>query len=144
MTNCPFCLHEGGKKIWQDQLCRVVLVEEATYPGLCRVITQQHVKEMTDLSRTEQVYIMQVVFTVEKVMREILQPDKINLASLGNQVPHMHWHIIPRYFTDPHFPEPIWATAHLGRQPKQQSLQNLTRFTQCLQKALSTLQQAAQ
>jgi diadenosine tetraphosphate (Ap4A) HIT family hydrolase len=38
-----------------------------------------------------------------------MQPKKINLASLGNMVPHLHWHIIPRYTDDAHFPAPVWA-----------------------------------
>jgi len=45
------------------------------------------------------------------VLRDTLQPDKINLASLGNQVPHLHWHVIPRFADDAHFPDPIWAAA---------------------------------
>ena len=46
---------------------------------------------------------------VERAIRRILQPVKVNLASLGNQVPHVHWHVIPRYSNDAHFPLPIWA-----------------------------------
>jgi diadenosine tetraphosphate (Ap4A) HIT family hydrolase len=38
-----------------------------------------------------------------------MQPDKINLASLGNVVPHLHWHVIPRFVDDPHFPNPVWG-----------------------------------
>jgi diadenosine tetraphosphate (Ap4A) HIT family hydrolase len=51
------------------------------------------------------------VFAVESVLREQLDPHKINLASLGNVVPHLHWHVIPRYTDDPHFPQPIWSNA---------------------------------
>ena len=52
---------------------------------------------------------MRVVFELEAGLRELLQPDKINLASLGNAVPHLHWHVIPRFRGDPHFPSPIWG-----------------------------------
>lgn len=38
-----------------------------------------------------------------------MHPDKINLAEFGNMVPHLHWHIIPRYTDDSHFPESIWG-----------------------------------
>ena len=139
MTPCPLCLYAGGENIWQDQLCRVVLIDEANYPGSCRVITHQHVKEMTDLTSAAQLRLMQVVLTVEKAMRDILQPDKINLASLGNHVPHVHWHIIPRYTHDPHYPEPIWATTQIDRQPKTHSSSTLTRFTRRLQEVLLAL-----
>ena len=94
---------------WQNARLRVVYVEEPGYPGFCRVIWGAHVKEMTDLSESERAHLMDVVFAVESVLREQLRPDKINLASLGNVVPHVHWHVIPRYVDDPHFPQPIWS-----------------------------------
>jgi diadenosine tetraphosphate (Ap4A) HIT family hydrolase len=75
------------------------------------VIWQAHVKEMTDLSEDDRLRFMEVVFAVESVLREQLAPAKINLASLGNVVPHLHWHVIPRYADDPHFPQPIWGPA---------------------------------
>ena len=52
---------------------------------------------------------MTVVWAVEAVLRQALEPAKINLASLGNQVPHLHWHIIPRFSDDAHFPDAVWA-----------------------------------
>ena len=54
---------------------------------------------------------MKMVFAVETAMREIIQPDKINLASLGNKTPHLHWHIIPRFKDDKHFPNSHWGEA---------------------------------
>ena len=54
---------------------------------------------------------MAVVVAVELALREQVQPSKINLAALGNMVPHLHWHIIPRYADDAHFPAPVWAAA---------------------------------
>lgn len=50
-----------------------------------------------------------MVFAVEFALRELLQPDKINLASFGNVTPHLHWHLIPRWRDDPHFPQPFWG-----------------------------------
>ena len=106
---CVFCNSVGGEVLWQNDLCRIVLVDDVNYVGFCRVILNQHVKEMTDLSETEQMRIMQVTFTVEQVLRDLLQPTKINLASLGNKTPHIHWHVIPRFENDVHFPETIWS-----------------------------------
>src|SRR5688572_24237655 len=108
---CELCERTGGELLWQGEHCRVIYVEEPGYPGFCRVVWQSHVKEMTDLSDDDRTHLMEVVFAVEAVLREHLAPDKINLASLGNAVPHLHWHVIPRYADDPHFPEPIWAKA---------------------------------
>lgn len=107
---CPLCAEAGGELIWQSALYRVVLVDEAGYPGFCRVILNQHQAEMTELSPEERIGLMNAVWAVEEVLRAELKPHKINLASLGNVVPHLHWHIIPRWQDDPHFPAPIWAT----------------------------------
>jgi diadenosine tetraphosphate (Ap4A) HIT family hydrolase len=108
---CELCSRTGGELLWQGDRCRVVHVNEPGYPGYCRVIWTAHVKEMTDLSEHDRSSFMEVVFAVESVLREQLEPGKINLASLGNLVPHLHWHVIPRFADDPHFPQPIWASA---------------------------------
>lgn len=110
MPTCPLCTPKHETILWRDNDCRIILVPDAHYGGFCRVIWQAHVKEMSDLSMAQQQHFMAVVFSVEAVLRETLQPDKINLASLGNQVPHLHWHVIPRFADDAHFPDPIWAT----------------------------------
>jgi diadenosine tetraphosphate (Ap4A) HIT family hydrolase len=107
---CELCDGDGGEAIWRDGQCRVVQVTEPGYPGFCRAIWNAHVAEMTDLNEAERAGFMRVVFTVEATLRELLQPDKVNLASLGNVTPHLHWHVIPRFRGDPHFPNPIWAT----------------------------------
>jgi diadenosine tetraphosphate (Ap4A) HIT family hydrolase len=106
---CVFCREDGGAVLWQDDAMRVVLADEHDYPGLCRVIWNQHVAEFSDLDEAERDRVMRVVNAVERAMRRILQPVKVNLASLGNQVPHVHWHVIPRFSNDAHFPLPIWA-----------------------------------
>ena len=109
MAVCELCASAGGELIWQDALCRVVRVDDADYAGFCRVILNRHVKEMTDLNARERECLMSVVFIVERAIREILQPEKINLASLGNMTPHLHWHVIPCYKQDKTFPNPIWG-----------------------------------
>ncbi len=107
--NCELCRQPGGTLLWQSPSCRVIRVNDAAYPGFCRVVWTAHVREMTDLSPAERSELMRVVFAVESVVREQFKPHKINLASFGNVVPHMHWHIIPRWTDDPNFPEPIWG-----------------------------------
>jgi diadenosine tetraphosphate (Ap4A) HIT family hydrolase len=96
----------------------VIWVDEPNYPGFCRVILTAHVQEMTDLPELDRQRLMAVVFAVEQAVREVAQPDKINLASLGNMVPHVHWHVIPRWIEDDRFPDAIWAaTRRAGRVP---------------------------
>ena len=97
--------------LWRDELCRVVRVDEPAYPGFVRVILNRHAREMGDLEPAERDRLMAVVFAVEAAVRETMQPDKMNLASLGNMTPHVHWHIVPRYRDDRHFPNPIWGAA---------------------------------
>lgn len=124
-TACPLCEASNEMVAWQDDLCRVILVDEAGYPGFCRVIVHEHVAEMTDLAEPQRQQLMSVVFKVEQVLREVLSPDKINLASLGNYVPHLHWHVIPRFKDDPHFPDAIWASAKRAPHEKQLAQQSL-------------------
>ena len=97
--------------LWQNDFCRVVAVDDPHYPGFCRVVVNRHVREMSDLDEGERGALMDVVLSVETVVRETMQPDKRNLASLGNMTPHVHWHVIPRFRDDRHFPGPIWASA---------------------------------
>lgn len=106
---CEFCGSPGGAVLWQNDLCRVVRVDEPDYPGFCRVILRRHAREMTDLAPAERDALMTVVYTVEEVLRETMRPDKVNLASLGNMTPHVHWHVVPRFRDDRHFPAPVWA-----------------------------------
>jgi diadenosine tetraphosphate (Ap4A) HIT family hydrolase len=101
--------------LWQNDLCRVVRVDEPDYPGFCRVILERHARELSDLGEGERSALMAVVFAVEEAVRETMQPDKMNVASLGNMTPHVHWHIVPRYRDDRHFPNPIWAAPQRER-----------------------------
>jgi len=110
-VNCELCHGAGGTLLWQNDLCRVVAVDEPGLPGFLRVVLRRHVREMTDLSAAERSRLMAVVFAVEDHVRQSLEPDKMNLASLGNVTPHLHWHVIPRWRDDRHFPGPVWAEA---------------------------------
>lgn len=109
VKGCELCDSERVGVLWQDSFCRVAYVDSSDYPGFCRVILNRHAGEMTDLTPRERFRLMKVVFATESALRMVAHPDKINLASLGNVVPHLHWHVIPRYRDDRHFPRPIWA-----------------------------------
>lgn len=113
MTNCTLCKDElkpdEGELIWRGDDCRVIMVNDPDLPGFCRVIWNRHVPEMSDLTYGEREHIMSLVFAVEEVIREVMEPDKVNLAALGNMVPHIHWHVIPRYQDDVYFPGSPWS-----------------------------------
>lgn len=116
MTSCELCISLGGELLWRDDFCRVVRVNDNDYPGFCRVVLNQHVREMSDLDESAQMQLMRVVFATEAALRAAFKPEKINLASLGNLTPHLHWHVIPRFRDDRHFPNPIWGDAQ--REPR--------------------------
>jgi diadenosine tetraphosphate (Ap4A) HIT family hydrolase len=107
--SCELCHTTGGTLLWQNGSCRVVLVDEPRYPGFCRVILRRHATEISDLAGPEREALMNVVFAVEEAVRDTMRPDKMNLASLGNAVPHVHWHVVPRFRDDAHFPTPVWG-----------------------------------
>ena len=115
-AECPLCAGTGGRILVQTRELRVVWPDEPGHPGLLRVIGSSHVAEMTDLATDERSRLMDAVWKVEAAMRRILAPDKINLASLGNMVPHLHWHVVPRWRGDLQFPASIWSVGQSGRE----------------------------
>jgi diadenosine tetraphosphate (Ap4A) HIT family hydrolase len=106
---CALCAPTATTLLWQDDFLRVMLMNDTDYPAYCRVELLSHVKEMTDLPPQDRARVMKTVFAVELALRETLNPDKINLASLGNKTPHIHWHVIPRFENDKHFPNSHWG-----------------------------------
>jgi diadenosine tetraphosphate (Ap4A) HIT family hydrolase len=113
--SCPLCAADGGEVAWRGESLRVVLPEEPAWPGFTRVVLARHVVEMTDLDDPERTVLMAAVWRVEAVMRRVLAPDKVNVASFGNVVPHLHWHVVPRWRGDANFPAPPWAPLTPGR-----------------------------
>jgi diadenosine tetraphosphate (Ap4A) HIT family hydrolase len=107
--DCPLCHVSPAAILFEDAHCMVIRVDDPAYPGYCRVIWRAHVAEMSDLQPDERSHLLAVVNATEQALRALMQPDKINLASLGNMVPHLHWHVIPRFRDDRHFPESVWG-----------------------------------
>ena len=136
MSACPLCEPKTETVLYQNEQLRVILVtDQALVLAYCRVIWQQHVADMTDLSPAERATLMDMVYFVESQMRHILQPQKINLASFGTMVPHQHWHVIARFSDDAYYPDSIWSQAH------HQNIPSLpTDWVQRLQTALNAHQ----
>lgn len=108
---CPLCAEDGGALVWRGEHLRVIRAQEAGFPAFYRVVWNAHVAEFSDLSAAERAHCMEAVALVEQALREHLAPTKVNLAALGNMVPHLHWHVIARFGWDSHFPSPVWAPA---------------------------------
>ena len=108
---CPLCAEDGGALVWRGERLRVIRAQEAGYPAFYRVVWNAHVAEFSDLTAADRVHCMEAVTLVEQALRQHLAPTKVNIAALGNMVPHLHWHVIPRFDWDSHFPSPVWAAA---------------------------------
>lgn len=109
--DCELCREAGGTLVFQSAQWRVIRAADAAFPAFYRVVWRAHVAEWSDLSLAEQASLMGAITAVERVLREALSPTKINLATLGNVVPHLHWHVIARFDWDSHFPLPVWVSA---------------------------------
>ncbi len=111
LSDCPLCREAGGHLVFQAPHWRLIRADEPNFPAFYRLIWQSHVAEFSDLTPAQRLACMEAVCAVEQVLREALQPTKINVASLGNVVPHLHWHVIARFDWDSHFPNPVWGSA---------------------------------
>lgn len=110
VPGCPLCAGPGGVLVARTGRLRVIRAEEdSRFPAFYRVVWSDHVPEFSLLSPADRQHCMDAVVLVEQALRQHLQPHKINLAALGNAVPHLHWHVIARYPWDSHFPAPVWA-----------------------------------
>jgi diadenosine tetraphosphate (Ap4A) HIT family hydrolase len=109
-AGCELCELAVPRVVENDKFA-VILVDDASYPGFARVIWKEHVREMSDLADEDRLLLNDAVWKLELAVREVMEPLKVNVASLGNVVPHLHWHVIPRYADDAHFPAPVWAQA---------------------------------
>ncbi|MBX3604262.1 MAG: HIT family protein [Piscinibacter sp.] len=107
--DCPLCRDAGGLLVWQDADWRVIRAAEPDFPAFYRVVAQAHVAEFSQLPAPARQRCMELVCVVERTLIERLAPTKINLAALGNMVPHLHWHVIARFDWDSHFPQAVWG-----------------------------------
>ena len=108
---CPLCAEDGGALVWRGERLRVIRAQEVGFPAFYRVVWNAHVAEFSDLAAADRVHCMEAVTLVEQALRQHLSPTKVNIAALGNMVPHLHWHVIARFDWDSHFPAPVWASA---------------------------------
>lgn len=92
--------------------CYVLLNRDQFFPGYCFVFTKVHVTELFHLDVAMRGAIIEEVNRVAAVLCNVYRPTKINYELLGNMVPHMHWHLVPRFDSDPLWPKPIWSEPH--------------------------------
>lgn len=90
----------------------LILNRDQFFPGYCLMFTKNHHTELFHLDRESRQGLMEEVSRVAAVLSACFRADKINYELLGNMVPHIHWHLIPRKVDDPLWPRPVWAEPH--------------------------------
>ncbi|MEA1880613.1 MAG: HIT family protein [Campylobacterota bacterium] len=83
-------------------------IEDSEIPWL-KIFTKKNYKEMSEVPQNVKLEIYMLLDIIELEMLHYFQPTKINIASFGNYVPHVHWHIMARFKTDSYYPEPMWG-----------------------------------
>jgi diadenosine tetraphosphate (Ap4A) HIT family hydrolase len=96
-------------------LCRVLIMDDTTWPWLILVPQIAGLKDLHDLAPADDAMVMAEIRQASRALQALHRPDKINIAALGNQVPQLHIHVIARHVGDPAWPGPVWGTA--TRQP---------------------------
>lgn len=112
---CPMCVKwekEPELRIAELDHCYVMLNRDQFFPGYVFVFAKKHVTELFHLEPATRAAIIEEVSMVAEALYSVFAPAKINYELLGNMVPHMHWHVVPRFETDPLWPRPIWSEPH--------------------------------
>ena len=115
MTTCTMCGKwdaEADLQIAELDCCRLMLNRDQFFPGYTFLFTKQHVTELFLLEKDVRTAVMEEVSKVAAALYTIFKPDKMNYELIGNMVPHIHWHIVPRFRTDALWPQTIWADKH--------------------------------
>lgn len=118
-------------ELYRDDMIHIQR-HDSTIPWL-KIFTNINYKEMSEVPYEVQMHIYRLLNTIEKEMIAYYNPTKINIASFGNYLPHVHWHIMARFELDSHFPEPMW-----GEQQREGKI-DLPPFNLFLEKMLSHL-----
>ena len=90
-------------------LCRVLLMDDTTYPWLILVPERPDLRDLHDIAPAEDAMLMTEIQLASQALQLLHSPDKINVAALGNQVPQLHVHVIARRTDDPAWPGPVWG-----------------------------------
>jgi diadenosine tetraphosphate (Ap4A) HIT family hydrolase len=112
---CKVCAGEWpGKeqKIADLELSSAYLFEDQFFPGWTVLVLKRHATELFELTKDERSQLIEDVSAVATALAMTFEPVKLNYELLGNQTPHIHWHVIPRLLDDPAPKEPVWRVPH--------------------------------
>ncbi len=117
---CPLCLrveqtqtHQYPYLIHEFENSYLYLGEHQYYRGYCVLVTKEHYKEMTDIPEAKREVLFKEMMIAHSAIEKAFLPKKMNMCSLGNVVPHIHWHFFPRYADDANFNNSPWLQMHL-------------------------------
>lgn len=116
--NCPHCERlqkatrgELESLVWQTDHVIVIAGDHQYFPGYCVVVAKKHIREIHSLPEAEALAIFADVMAVGRVIERGFKPLKMNYVSLGNVDEHLHWHVMPRYNSDPDHKDHPWKNA---------------------------------
>jgi diadenosine tetraphosphate (Ap4A) HIT family hydrolase len=119
---CGICsmierIRAGNFPDWIAELPRswLMLGDAQFYRGYCLLLVKQHLTELHAMPRGEAHEVLDEILAVGRTLAEVLRPLKLNYECLGNQEPHVHWHIFPRYSDDPMRLGPVWLRPEAER-----------------------------
>ena len=115
IASCTMCLRweqDSAFRITEMNHSYVILNQDQYFTGYTLLFTKKHVTELFHLDQTIRAELTEEISQVAEALYKVFHPDKINYELLGNMVPHMHWHLVPRFTSDPLWPRPIWAEQH--------------------------------
>ena len=114
-AGCELCERvaaEGDFFIAELDACRAYFNPDQFFPGWVFVVLRWHATELYELSTVERARMIEDVNRMAQALARVYQPVKMNYELLGNQVAHIHWHLIPRLAGDPEPRWPVWRVEH--------------------------------
>lgn len=112
---CPFCSRwesEPELRIHEFEYSYLMLNRDQFFTGYCFLFAKGHLIDFARLDKAVRYGMIDEMTRVANVLQTLFSPDKINYELLGNMVPHIHWHIVPRFTSDLLWPRPIWSEPH--------------------------------
>lgn len=128
-------LARDSRDVTNLPLCNVRLMDNKKFPWIVMVPRVANASEWIDLSREQQHQLSDEISVVSHILKALTTPDKLNIATLGNQVNQLHVHVIARYKGDAAWPSPVWGGASEGYAEEEAK-----RFSYDLKSALDSLQ----
>ena len=117
--DCPFCRKLAAldslladELVWQFPHSVALLGTWQHYHGYCLLVSRRHATELSQLAEVERRAYLDEMCQLAAAIEAAFQSHKLNYELLGNQVPHLHWHLFPRYWHDPEHQKPVWLPLH--------------------------------